>query len=472
MNKLIVLILIVCCHSTFAKTTYFYGANIIDGTGGETIQNGSILVVDNKITCVGSSLDCQKPVNAIEINATNKFITPGLVDAHVHFNQTGWFDGRPDGISSPKIYPYAQTAKELKANPQRWFQSYLCSGITAVFDVGGPYWTTNLGVDAKSNSQITHVKSAGPLITWAAREALQLDDEIFTFLPMGSIEESVDSVNKLKKNGSQAVKVWFLAPPKENQDEMDQRMFAIGKAVDDAGLPLLVHATSLREAKIAIKAGVDVLVHSVVDQVVDDEFLTLLVENKVIYVPTLMIFRGWIRALASVALDKKAPYDDVKGCVDQQTIDEIENPQNLRNDKREWLTSDWAYKELERTGLDLAIMNTNLMSVYNAGGLIATGTDAGNPLTLHGPSIYAEMEAMQNAGIPTKHIISMSTKNGARAMGSSALLGTLEAGKMADLLILTDDPEKNISAFRSLTHIMRAGTLHKQEDLIYRKGNK
>jgi imidazolonepropionase-like amidohydrolase len=113
-------------------------------------------------------------------------------------------------------------------------------------------------------------------------------------------------------------------------------------------------------------------------------------------------------------------------------------------------------------------MAVNLRKVHEAGITVATATDAGNPLTLHGPSIYNEMESMQAAGITPAEIVVMSTLNGARAMNREADFGTLQAGKIADLLILSEDPTMDVRAFRSVTHVMRAGTLHEQADLRLR----
>jgi len=112
-------------------------------------------------------------------------------------------------------------------------------------------------------------------------------------------------------------------------------------------------------------------------------------------------------------------------------------------------------------------MAENLRRVHGAGRTVAAATDAGNPLTLHGPSIYQELEAMQAAGLSTSDIIVMATRNGALAMGRLDDFGTLEAGKLADLLVLTEDPRADVRAFRSLTYVMRAGRLHAQRDLAY-----
>ncbi len=447
---------------------YLQGATIIDGTGGPAIEDGVVVVDKGVLTCVGSREDCGVPDNAVIVDLRDRYITPGLVDAHVHFGQTGWLDGRPDGISAPDVYPYAKTAADAKANPGRWQQSYLCSGITAVFDVGGPFWTTQLRDSATSDPNSVHVKAAGPLISWAGRQQLQLDDEIYSFLPMGSVEQAVAGVAKLKSMGAQAVKVWYLAPAEEQRTGMDKRMLAVGAAASNANLPLLVHATSLREAKVALRAGAHMLVHSVSDQAVDQEFLDLLLQNNTVYAPTLVVGNGWTRALASVVLNASAPVDDPNGCVDQDTIEKIQQPQLLRSYLPDALNNAWAYQRLENDGRELVLMEQNLMAVHAVGGLIATATDAGNPMTLHGPAIHNEMEAMQRAGLSASQIITMSTRNGALAMQDENLFGTLRAGMSADLLVLKQDPREDIAAFRSLTHVMRAGQLHEQSALAWR----
>src|SRR4029078_2230541 len=95
------------------------------------------------------------------------FVTPGLVDAHVHFSQTGWADGRPDGLDVRATHPYEKVEGELRSHPERFFRSYLCSGVTAVFDVGGYAWTLGLPPRAEPDAFAPHVRAAGPLLSTA-----------------------------------------------------------------------------------------------------------------------------------------------------------------------------------------------------------------------------------------------------------------------------------------------------------------
>ena len=114
-------------------------------------------------------------------------------------------------------------------------------------------------------------------------------------------------------------------------------------------------------------------------------------------------------------------------------------------------------------------MADNLRRVRATGATIVVGTDAGNPLTFHGSSIFSEMEAMQAAGLSAADIVVMATRNGARAMGRPNDFGTLEARKLADLLVLTEDPRVDLRAFRSLTYVMRGGQLYRQTALAQRE---
>ncbi len=451
-----------------AQTTALVGATVIDGTGGPAVPEAVVLVEGDRLACVGTAAECPVPAGAARVDVTGRYITPGLVDAHVHFSQTGWVDGRPDGLDAPATYPYLETSRYNRDHPERWHRSYLCTGITAVYDVGGHPWTTGLPAASENDPNAAHVRAAGPLITHATRTALMADDELYTFLPMDTPEEVSTSVRKLVDMGSSAVKVWYLQPPPDRRDELDARLMQVGEEALAAGLELIVHSTSLREAKMALRAGATLLVHSVQDRPVDDEFLELLLRNDATYAPTLLVGAFSTRARGSIALNVPPEIDDPNGCVDPGTRAKLQQTAELRSFLPESQRSpEVFYQRLERSGMRRSVMFENVRRVHEAGGRVATATDAGNPLTLHGPSIYNEMEAMQAAGLAPTAIVVMSTRNGARAMARLDDFGTLEAGKIADLLVLEADPTEDVRAFRGLTHVMRAGVLREQGELAW-----
>jgi len=447
--------------------TVLAGANVITGTGQPALANTTIVVEGARISCVGTAEACPAPENSERLEFSGKWITPGLVDAHVHFSQTGWLDGRPDGVDATDIYPYEAVTADLKGNPLRFHRTYLCSGITAVYDVGGHQWTLALGEQAEDNPSAAHVRAVGPLVTHAGRDILHTN-EYDTFLPMSNAEEGRDSVRKLKSWGSTAIKVWYLAPGEERRATLDEAIMAVGDEAHAQDLPLIVHATTLREAKVAIRAGASLLVHSIFAEDVDDEFIQLVVDNDVIYTPTIVVGPNWTRAVTSATLGTPNQADDPNGCIDPGTREKIANVAAVAPYLSDGQTDeDQARERLAGIEAQLDQAKRNLKRMYDAGATIVTGTDSGNPLTLHGPSIYSEMEAMQDAGVPAADVIVMSTRNGARAMDRMDDFGTLESGKIADLLVLNGDPSIDVANFREIEWVMRAGVMHAVSDLSY-----
>jgi imidazolonepropionase-like amidohydrolase len=121
----------------------------------------------------------------------------------------------------------------------------------------------------------------------------------------------------------------------------------------------------------------------------------------------------------------------------------------------------------QRVATQRQTMYANLRRVRDAGIPIAMGTDAGNPLTLHGASVYREMDAMAEAGMTPMEVLVSSTRTAARAMGR-ADLGTLEPGKIADLVVLDADPLANVGNLRSVRLVARGGEIWTREELEYR----
>jgi imidazolonepropionase-like amidohydrolase len=104
------------------------------------------------------------------------------------------------------------------------------------------------------------------------------------------------------------------------------------------------------------------------------------------------------------------------------------------------------------------------MRVQRAGIPVALGTDAGNPLTLHGPAVYAELEAMQAAGMPAAAVVVAATRDAARAMARPDL-GLVAPGQAADLLVLGADPTADVAAFRRLEAVVRGGVVRPAGEL-------
>lgn len=432
------------------------GASLFVGTGSDPIENSIIVINGKRIDCVGTEADCPLPADAEVINLSGKFITPGLIDSHVHFFQTGFFDSRPDALDITDTYPFPEVAAYQKMNSQRYYDSYLCSGITGVYDVGGFSWSIDFQKEAEQNPNAPHVAAAGPLITPALNAPFDLpSDKVLVHL--NSAETGIKTVQYLSALGSTGIKFWQLAA---NDDNYMERVEATAHEIRRQGNMMIAHATSLNQAKAALRHGTKLLVHSVSDTEVDDEFIELARENQTFYNPTLIVSSGYRIAYQAAAGMKPMEIIDSKGCVDQKTRSLFETASQFNNHPR---FSQSFLENLRNFDPDQHRVNPmdaeNLMRVYEAGIPIVVGTDAGNPGTLHGISIYDEMEAMQKVGIPADDIIVMATQNGAKAMRRFDDFGTLEPGKFANLVIMNEDPSADISNMRTRTHVVIKGKL-------------
>ena len=453
-----VIILLAGCNSKNQKNpefTVLKGATMFDGNG-ETVDNSVIIIKEGIIQSIGSH-DIDIPGNAEVIDLSGKFITPGLVDAHVHFGQTGFFNARPDVVDIRDSIDYVQLQSYLQNNPDRYFEAYLRSGVTAVYDVGGYVWSLKLQGVAENNWNAPHVAAAGPLLTPVSDENLAPLNTPGQkqLINLSSPEFGRATVRQNTSLGSTGIKIWQI---NLTDPAFMESLNAVAAEVASQGNKLIVHATALDQAKEALRLGAKVLVHSVDDQPIDEEFIRLAKEAKVIYCPTLIVSRGYYNAYK--ALKSDFALNDPNNAVDPETKNLLLSAHKFFK----YFPNPEGYEELLKryeqylNGIEKT-MNDNLKRLHEAGIQIAVSTDAGNPGTLHGIAIYDEMEAMQKAGISAMDIIVMATKNGAIAMERFDDFGTLEKGKMADLIILDDDPSKEITNMRSISHVMRAGLL-------------
>jgi hypothetical protein len=108
----------------------------------------------------------------------------------------------------------------------------------------------------------------------------------------------------------------------------------------------------------------------------------------------------------------------------------------------------------------------NLRRLYDAGVTIAAGTDAGNIGTLHASSLYAELETMVHSGVPEKDVLVMATLNGAKHMARDRELGTIAPGKLADLLVLDENPIDDIRNVSSVRLVVKDGRAYDPGELV------
>jgi imidazolonepropionase-like amidohydrolase len=304
------------------------------------------------------------------------------------------------------------------------------------------------------------VVAAGPLLS-TVDYWLNLSDQR-QFIYMADDTTVREAVRAHKAWGAAAMKVWYIMPPQPpDTARVSALVHAAGDEARKVGLPLIVHATGLWEAKDALRAGARVLVHSVFSAPVDEEFLTLARSQGAFYVPTLTVLDGYRQVAGRHFERDRQPF----ACVDPAT-----RAKALATDTVALALRPSAAAQEERSSRaarSFAQGLANLKRVHDAGIPVALGTDAGNPLTLHGASVFMELEAMQAAGLAPQDVLVAATRNAAQAAGLDSV-GPVTAGSVADLVVLDADPLADIRNVRRIALVVRRGETYTRRELEYR----
>ena len=416
-----------------AQVIVLQHATVIDGTGGTPIADATIVIADGKIRDIGPSSSVKAPKSADVVDLSGKTIMPGIINLHGHV-------GLAKGLSQD-IKNYT------RENAEAQLTLYASYGVTT---------TTSMGTDDDLIVEIRDEQRRGKLSGARVFTALQGFTTLGgypTHAPgVKGIAQEVASaaqakawVNRLADRKADIVKMW-VDSHHGAFDKLSPTVYgAIISQAHKKGLKAFAHLYELEDAKGLVKAGLDVMAHSVRDQAVDDELIALLKENNVTAVATLTREQStFIYADRPVWLNdpffKKGTTPEVIHAVRTQL-------------------SETQKKDPERETLqrDLSMAMTNLKKLSEAGVRIGFGTDTGPPGRFIGYFEHAEMELMALAGLTPMQIIQSFSKNAAEALGADKELGTLEKGKAADLVVLDKNPLENIRNSRTIHAVYLGG---------------
>ena len=435
-----------------AEITALVGATVVDATGAPPIVDATVLIDGDRITAVGPRDSIDVPADAAVVDLTGRWITPGLVEPHMHFFQSGGLYTRPDIIDLREVRSYEAEIEGIRRRTQGTFARYLASGVTAIVDVGGPMWNLDVRAEALESELAPRVAVAGPLISTVARPQLDLGDP--PIIRVDSPKAARALVRQQLKADVDLIKIWFILPPSGDVAENLHIIRSTITAAHKGGARVAVHATELETARAAVQAGADILVHSVVDQPVDDAFVELLRDGDVIYTTTLVVFEGYAEVLG--------------GSPDLTVVEaRLGDPEVIASWGELEAATGGAPEGIEarreRLAKRMPIARGNLTALLEAGVVVAAGTDAGNIGTLHGPSVHREFELMAEAGATPEQVLIAATRDAARVFAVEPEFGTVEPGKLADLLILEADPLTDVRHLRRIEAVVLGGQLLKPD---------
>lgn len=437
------------------------GATVVhpERDGADAVSaNTTVVIRGARIESLGPRDSVTVPKGATVIDGHGKWVVPGLTDAHVHFFQSGNLYTRPDVADFNAVIPYAQEVARNKARLPATFKIWLASGVTSVVDIGGPFWNFEVRDAAAASPAAPRVAVAGPLLSMVDRPQLDLGDP--PIIRVDSPAVALKLVERELARRPDYIKVWFIHRPGDDLAAQEAIVKAAGDAAHAAGLRLAVHATELTTAKAALRAGADYLVHSVINEPVDEEFIELAMRNKIIYCPTLFVFQGYPLALSNTW--RPTPAEARRA--DPQVLAAMGDLERIPADK----LPERVAKAMREAGPvpPLTVALHNLKTVLDAGITIVMGTDAGNIGTLHGPSVLREMRLMQEAGLTPLQVLRSATSDGALALGLAGELGRIAPGQRADLVVLDADPLADTGNLERIYRVVRDGRVFDPEALL------
>ncbi len=375
------------------------------GTVNILIENGIIKAIGEDICCCDATC---------VIDATGLFAIPGLIDAHTHMGGSSSFD-HPGCGTRHETYDYVEAR-----------EGFLKWGVTAVRACGDRANEVLAFREKQQSGSVLAPRliTCGPFIQaveghpWATVYMRQSDivNEAALFADHDIPVEC--QVENIARSGVDFIKVFYAHINKVDPEHPANRMTKeqLRRVIDSAHrqhLRCAVHVDGPEEMKDAIEAGADAIEHMIGANGDSTEFSSELISkvkaSGAIVVPTMISI--------------------------------------LRFDETPGYVSVW-------DKLKLAVKQ-----FYDAGIPLAVGCDSGIPFVPHGESLHDEMACLADAGIPTADILKMVSQTNARLLGRESELGSLTAGKRADIVLLGSDPIADIHNTRDIRMVLLNGAI-------------
>ncbi|HSC52660.1 MAG TPA: amidohydrolase family protein [Phnomibacter sp.] len=417
-------LLLLACQLIMAQKTLVHCGKLIDVMKGEMLSQMTVVVNGKVVERIDKGYTTPQAGDQV-IDLKNLTVMPGLIDMHVHLeNETRKGATEDRFILNPADVAFQSTV---------FAKTTLMTGFTTVRDLGGS------GVNIALRNAINKGIVVGPRIFTAGKSIATTGghadptngyrkDLMGNPGPLEGVingeDEAYQAVRQRYKDGSNLIKITatggVLSQAKDgaNAQFTEAEVKAIVKAAADYGFKVAAHAHGAEGIKRAIRGGVNSIEHG---SFMDDEGIALAKQYGTYLVPT-------ITAGKSVADSAKIP----------GYYTEIVTPKALA------------------TGPQI---QATFAKAYKAGVKIAFGTDAA--VYAHGKN-WLEFVYMTEAGMPAMEAIQCATRNAADLLGESERLGSLEPGKLADIVAVEGNPIENIQAMGKVKFVMKDGKVYKE----------
>jgi imidazolonepropionase-like amidohydrolase len=407
-------------------TTYIHAGRLLDRPGRPPRGPSTIIVSAGRIAEVRDG-HVAAPAGAALIDLADRFVLPGLIDSHVHLDSDA---GGTAGLVESLTTGEAAAAFRGVANARKT----LDAGFTTVRNLGGPGAILALR-DAIRDGIVPgpRIVDAGTSISGTSGHGdatLSLREELHPAIPQDNLCDGADSCRRAVRlqvrRGADVIKMLVTGGVNSpigaglGRQMFDDEVRAIVDTAHMYGKKVAVHAHGADGINAALAAGADSIEHGTL---LDKESIRLFRKGGAYYVPTLSTVNGYLERIAA-------------------------NPNAYAPEVRAKI--DWR----------IGITGKALREAFPAGVKIAFGTDAG--VSKHGRN-GDEFELMVKHGMPPTEAIKAATVNAADLLGLAGEIGTIEAGKRADIVAVAGDPIADITLLKRVGFVMKDGKVHKHQ---------
>jgi imidazolonepropionase-like amidohydrolase len=415
------------------QTVLLRDVRLIDGTGAVPREHVSLLLRNGRIDKIGGP-EMAAPKDAKVRELVGKTVMPGLISAHSHLGLIV-----DDAESSATGYTRENVTVQLNQ-----FERY---GVTTIMSLGVNrdlvYELKKEQHEGKLGGATIFTAGRGIGVPGGAPGLLAASDQIYR---PATVDEARKDVDQLAEHGADIVKVW-VDSGHGTMPEMSEPMYrAVIEEAHKKHLRVAAHVYALEDAKRLVADGVDVLAHSVRDQVVDDAFVRAMKQRGVWYVPTFTVDESFFVYAERPAFTQSVFFEEAAGPKLMAKVnapgygDKVsQDPQTGQHRK------------------DFAIGQQNLKRVFDGGVHVGFGTDSGAlPGRIPGFAEHRELELMVQAGLTPMQAITAATGENAKLL-HVADRGTIAVGKHADLLVLDADPLSDIRNTQKIVAVYHDG---------------
>lgn len=406
--------------------TVVKNGQLVDGTGKPAVPNAALVIENGLITYAGPAAEAPATPDARVIDAKGGTIMPGLIEAHIHLTYFNVTELQDLDIKFPVEYVTLQSAVNAKTALECGYTSARSGGCLHNIDV---WMKKAIEEDMIPGPRLSasgrEICGAGGLMDWNP-DYRRIGMEGIVFIVNGP-EQARTAVRKLVKDGIEWVKTYptgDAASPDINDHHTlcmtFDEMHAVVATAHNHGLKVTGHCRATEGIKNALKAGYDAIEHGTF---MDDECLDLLLKRNVPMCPGL--------GFEKFSVDRGKDFG-----LSQRVID--------------------GHQETLEAGAE------SCRKVLKAGGTMGLGGDYGFGWTPHGTYAQELTFFVNYVGFTPLQTITCATLGGAKMMGRAHELGTLEKGKLADVLVVDGDVLKDISILENrdkLLAVMQGGVI-------------